>query len=80
MVFRLISRRMVRRRWPRVRGSIHVELVGNLIYLKARSGDPVFASKVANTYAHVFIDSTQSRRARVLLLPLRLPVPSSSWC
>src|SRR6185369_15384236 len=31
-------------------------------YLKARDHDPDFASKVANAYAQVFIDSTQSRR------------------
>ena len=46
----------------RVRNALNVEMVGNLVYLKARDHDPDFASKVANAYAQVFIDSTQSRR------------------
>jgi uncharacterized protein involved in exopolysaccharide biosynthesis len=46
----------------RVRKALNVEMVGNLVYFKARAQDPEFASKVANSYAQVFVDSTQSRR------------------
>lgn len=46
----------------RVRRALNIENVGNLLYLKARDHDPVFASKVANGYAQAFIDATQSRR------------------
>lgn len=46
----------------KVRRSLNIEMVGNLIYIKARAKNPEFASKVANSYAQAFIDSTQSRR------------------
>lgn len=46
----------------RVRRTLNVEMVGNLIYIKVRDRDPRFASRSANAYAQVFIDSTQSRR------------------